>query len=151
MDTDETMGSFNLGVSADPRDGPTDDWQDWEQSRTRTFLDPTVDNTDDEGNLGQYRNIRLELVKTRDGAGFKASWKFSIETKLTKYHISQDGLLKVRIIAKTKTVATATLNGLATHCHDWTSQTWQGELPPEAFETVDDLKVTNANVPIRKC
>lgn len=152
MEEAEANSEFEFIIAEDLR-SETDGWPGWEIERTRSLYDPKTawTNPDDHDVSSQYRNQRLVLTKTRASAAFTAKIKYSIETRTGKYRIVPENRLVLKILGKKKVLAQLKLTGLLTSCHDWLEQSWEGTLPPEAFELVDDIIIHADNVPIRRC
>lgn len=127
------------------------DWPDWELSRTRTFFTDVPRPIDTKGYLGQTRNRKLELVKTRTATGFTATWTFSCEFNIGPYRVVPNNVAEFQLIGAGTTYARQKLAGFGRTCGGWTALSWNGSFPADAFDAIDTFQIYAKDVELKRC
>lgn len=150
MTEEEFETRIEAWADAGPRDEPGG-WGGSEQRRTRSFLFPDVHWIDAERQFGQARNWTLELVKWREGTGFKATWATSVEVNIPKWKLRQDGQVSFVLLQDQTVLHSLAATGFGLRCHGWLAYSWSGELPPELFETITRYGLKSKTLTSHRC
>jgi hypothetical protein len=133
-------------------DGSGDDWAPLEVKRTRLFTSARSGQIDSGGKLGQFRNPRLTLEKTRVGNVFSSKCSARYELLVGPYKVVRGDVAALELLVGGTVVHAGTFANFARYCGGWRAYSTTQVIAGELFDTIDTCRVrSRGEVDARRC
>lgn len=151
---EQELCSLTIGVidPAAPRD--TGGWTGAEAYRTQGFFKAGPAKIDEEGRLGQWRNLTTDLSAKRGADGtITGEWRLSIDLHVRGRRFERNDAISLVIRNGSAIIYSAVLPGFAAKCTgSWVTLTWNGPLSGELIFAQNTIELSSrGDQPIRRC